>query len=71
MSKAIVIVRHLPDCEPVAHAVISVGNFRSTDYSVESHLEELAKENVKEFKKEFVEFNKANFYFSIMEITSG
>lgn len=56
------IIRHLPNCQPVLHGVVQESN--NLDVDDEQHyMKNRADSVVEEFKKKFVEFNAATFYY--------
>ena len=58
----IAIIRHLPNCQPVLHGVVQESN--NLDVDDEQHyMKNRADSVVEEFKKKFVEFNAATFYY--------
>jgi hypothetical protein len=56
------IIRHLPNCQPVLHGVVQESNDPEVD-DQQHYMESRANDIVENFKKRFVEFNAATFYY--------
>jgi hypothetical protein len=63
-----VVTRHLPNARPVPSVVLLPPKEYEED-SLESYFTSEANKHITEFKKQFVEFNSAEFYIDIVEST--
>ncbi len=66
MLKYAVIIRHLPISRPVCCGVVKCEDRSDPDYDVDEYLISKCNEQIEEFKKEFVEFNHADWYIDLM-----
>ncbi|EKD89729.1 MAG: hypothetical protein ACD_33C00002G0021 [uncultured bacterium] len=65
MAKVCIIVRKLPNFDPVVHAVFEEPNYQTEDLI--GYFEEKTKQNIKLFKEKFVEFNNADFFTQVVD----
>lgn len=66
--KIAVIIRQLAGHPPVAHAVIHEPSEMCSDFNVELYFEAEAEERITQFKKQYVEFEKADWYVNILDV---
>jgi hypothetical protein len=70
MSKVAILVRHLEPLRPVAMAIIKEPkNINMIGEELDLYFEMQLSPIINKIKEEFIEFNRANFYIDILEIS--
>lgn len=68
MKKICVVIRHLPNSDPVASTVIESSTDVDQSFCQENYLRSEAQDHIDVMKTKFPEFKQAQFYINIINI---